>query len=81
MTSRSVPGNYTVQLTNTPGDCKFPTLGRTRHQAICLHGNLTALMENIPCTAADRVSREVPPGDYRITNHNVEDSCKQILEK
>lgn len=26
MTSRSVPGNYTVQLTNTSGDCKFPTL-------------------------------------------------------
>ena len=29
MTSRSVPGNYTVQLTNTSGDCKFPALCRT----------------------------------------------------
>lgn len=29
MTSRSLPANYTVQLTNTSGDCKFPTLCET----------------------------------------------------
>lgn len=37
-------------VTTLSGDCKFPTPGKSRHQGICLHGNLTVLIENIPFT-------------------------------
>lgn len=52
MTSRRHPGNYTAQLTTMSRDCKFRTPCKSWHQAICLHGNLAVLIENIPCTAA-----------------------------